>query len=119
MSNLAESFCCPELNISVRGGSYLTSFQVDGIIRQQKVFETDMQVVDWTNKLLNLNGPDLYVRLRSHGPYQKRAVLELARKLSRPGLLIGLAGQRSVCRSKTRGYNERVETFLKQHERNL
>ena len=115
MSNLSGSFCCLELNISIRDHSYLTSFQVDGITRQQKVFKTDLQLVDWINTLPHLAESDLYVRLLSDGPQQKQAALVLAQKLSRPGLLIGLARQRSVCRSKTSRYNVKMENPFKMH----
>ena len=93
---------CVEINLDIFDGQYLADLQVDGMVNLQMVFETEFQVLDWTSRILCMTGPGLYVRMRTEGSHQRQKALELARKLSLPGLMIGMAEQRSVCRTRSR-----------------
>jgi len=102
MADQAALASCVEINLNIFDGRYLADLQVDGMVKQQMVFKTELQVIDWTSRILCMTGPGLYVRMRTEGIRHRQRALELARKLSLPGLMIGIAGQRSVCRTRNR-----------------
>ena len=94
---------CVELNIDVREGRYLATIQVDGLLKQRRVFQTAIEVSDWTAAIFCTTDRDLYVHLRAPaGADHGHLVLDLAGKLARQGLMIGITEEESVCRAGNR-----------------
>ena len=90
-SALPDPACCVELNITVFAGQYQASLQVDGTVRQRLVLQTECEVIDWAaNAMLCSTGYDLYIHLRAGKPRLKQVALELACKLSRQDVMIGI-----------------------------
>ncbi len=98
--SLQSSFaaCCAELNIACRDDRYLATLRVDGVLKKRRVFQSDIELADWTASIFSTIDPDLYVHLRAPaGTYHGHLVLDLARKLARQGIVIGIAEEESVC----------------------
>jgi hypothetical protein len=100
MATRIISCSCVEINISVCDDCYLAELQVDGVSREQLKFTTEDQFTNWVNTILSTPDLDLYVRVRTREVNHRSTALELAEKLSCQGVMIGISGQQSVCRSK-------------------
>jgi hypothetical protein len=98
---LFEPACYVELNINIFARQFLISLQVDGMIQQRLVLQTAREVADWTDTILCIAGQDLYIHVRPEGTRQNQAALELAGKLSRQDLMIGITEQPASCLTKS------------------
>lgn len=95
--------CCAEINIDVRDGRYLATLQVNGMLKQRRMFQSEIEVTDWTAAIFCTTDHDLYVHFRAPaGARHGHLVLDLARKLARQGLRIDIAEKESVCRPENR-----------------
>ena len=92
--------CCVELNINVCTGRYLTEVSIDGVFKEQLEFQTEHQLTHWAGANFPFAGGNLYVHIQPREPCHNQQVLELADKLSRHGLMIGISRRRTVCRSQ-------------------
>ena len=104
MSMIHETIkdCCVELNIKVCDNGYLAELQVNGMLKGQLEFKTECQLTSWVCATLDPADRDLYVHIRPRSTCHKHRALDLADKLSRRGMMIGLSAQRSVCRDQPR-----------------
>jgi hypothetical protein len=98
---LSGPACHVELNINIFAGQYLISLQVDGMIQKRLVLQTAREVADWTDTILCIAGQDLYIHVRPQGTRQNQVALELAGKLSRQDLMIGITEQPAICGIKS------------------
>ena len=97
---LSGPACHVDLNINIFPDQYLINLQVDGMIQQYLVLQTAREVTDWTDTFLCMAGQDLYIHVRFQGAMQNPAALELAGKLSRQDLMIGITEHPAICRIK-------------------
>jgi hypothetical protein len=95
--------CCAELSIGFRAGRYLATLQVDGLLEEHRMFQSESEMTAWTAALFSTNDRDLYVHLRvPAGARHGHLAIDLAGRLASQGMMIGLAGAESVCRPRDR-----------------
>lgn len=93
---------CVEICIDVCDNHYLAELQVDGMIREKLEFQGQLQLTNWADSSLFAADGDLYVHLRPRRACHNYKALELAQKLSRQGMTIGISGRRPVCLPQNR-----------------
>lgn len=92
--------CSVELVINLCADRYLAEVRVDGELKEQREFQTQPQLTCWAGANPGFAGGDIYVHIRPRQPGHRRRALELADRLSRLGLTIGISRQSPVCRSR-------------------
>lgn len=100
MNSQAFPMCSVELVVNICADRYLAEVRVDGELKEQLEFLSQQQLARWAGANPGFAGGDIYVHIRSRQPGHKRRALELADRLSRQGLIIGISRQRPVCRSQ-------------------
>lgn len=96
-SQIGHSFCV-ELNINLCDNCYLVNLQVDGEVREQLVFQSELLLTDLVSAIFRTTGWNLYVHLRSREACHRHRVLELGHKLSRQGMMVGISEQKRIHR---------------------
>jgi hypothetical protein len=91
-SQIEHSFCA-DLIISLCDNQYLLKLQVDGEVREQLVFQSELLLMDWVGTIFQTAGWNLYVHLQSRQACHRHRVLELGHKLTRQGMMIGISEQ--------------------------
>ncbi len=94
-SQIEHSFCA-DLTISLCNNQYLLKLQVDGEVREQLVFQSEILLTDWVKATFQTAGWNLYVHLQSREACHRHRVLELGHKLSRQGIMIGISEQKRI-----------------------
>jgi hypothetical protein len=72
--------------------------RIDGMFKEQIEFQTEHQLTHWAGANFPFAGVDLYVHIRPRDQWHRQRALELADKLSRQGLMIGISRQGTDCR---------------------